>query len=245
MSRIFDKHPKGLTAVVVILLLYWLTRLPSISDLERSELASRFRFDSRPLPELPVDDQRQIRPVSPDLEHFAAWISSVGASVALADLDNDQLPNEVCYVDTRSDQVVVAPVPDSGNRFEPFTLDPGVLFDRTTMCPTGCIPNDLNEDGLMDVLVYYWGRTPFAFLRSTGGERSPQLSAGHFVAQALRTDSQHAPDRKASARNGFPDTLLRVALSRLSIQRARVGYGGILGLRHWLRPHFFCTALPR
>jgi hypothetical protein len=32
----------------------------------------------------------------------------------------------------------------------------------------GCLPGDLNEDGLMDVLVYYWGRTPVAFLRRGG-----------------------------------------------------------------------------
>ena len=32
----------------------------------------------------------------------------------------------------------------------------------------GCLPGDMNEDGRMDLLVYYWGRTPIAFLhRST------------------------------------------------------------------------------
>src|SRR5260370_38139072 len=36
------------------------------------------------------------------------------------------------------------------------------------MAPMGCLGADLNEDGLMDVLVYYWGRTPVAFLRKTG-----------------------------------------------------------------------------
>jgi len=33
------------------------------------------------------------------------------------------------------------------------------------MAPMGCLPGDLNEDGSLDVLVYYWGRTPVAFLR--------------------------------------------------------------------------------
>ena len=27
-----------------------------------------------------------------------------------------------------------------------------------------CLPNDLNEDGRVDLLVYYWGRTPVTFL---------------------------------------------------------------------------------
>ena len=135
MKDIAEKHLKIVTAVVVILVLYWFARLPSISESERVDIASRFRFSSHALSELLSDQQRQIRPVSPDLEHFSAWISSVGASVALGDLDHDQLPNDVCYVDTRMDHVVVSPVPESGDRFEAFALDPGSLFDRKTMCP--------------------------------------------------------------------------------------------------------------
>jgi hypothetical protein len=29
----------------------------------------------------------------------------------------------------------------------------------------GCLPGDFNEDGLQDVLAYYWGRTPIAFIK--------------------------------------------------------------------------------
>ena len=29
----------------------------------------------------------------------------------------------------------------------------------------GVVPGDFNEDGLMDILVYYWGRSPVIFLR--------------------------------------------------------------------------------
>ncbi len=196
MKDIAEKHLKIVTAVVVILVLYWFARLPSISESERVDIASRFRFSSHALTELLSDQQRQIRPVSPGLEHFAAWISSVGASVALGDLDNDQLPNDVCYVDTRMDHVVVTPVPESGDRYEAFTLDPGSLFDRRTMCPTGCIPNDLNEDGMMDVLVYYWGRTPIAFLRRQNEELSARLSAADFVAQAVQADSRQPESQR-------------------------------------------------
>ncbi|NEO37673.1 MAG: CRTAC1 family protein [Moorea sp. SIOASIH] len=33
------------------------------------------------------------------------------------------------------------------------------------MAPMGCLFHDFNEDGQTDVLVYYWGRTPVAFLK--------------------------------------------------------------------------------
>jgi hypothetical protein len=41
----------------------------------------------------------------------------------------------------------------------------------------GCIPGDLNEDGLLDVLVYYWGRTPIAFLRTLAPEDADETGS--------------------------------------------------------------------
>ena len=110
---------------------------------------------------LPLREQG-LRPVSPS----RGWISSVGAAAALEDLDRDGLSNDVCFVDTRTDMVIVAPVPGTGGRYKPFALDPSPLsYDSATMAPMGCLPGDLNEDGQIDMLVYYWGRTPIAFLR--------------------------------------------------------------------------------
>jgi hypothetical protein len=107
----------------------------------------------------------------------------VGASVALTDLDGDQFPNDVCYVDTRTDQVIIAPAPGTGRRYEPFALRAGSLFDRSTMAPTHCLPGDLNEDGLSDVLVSFWGRTPIAFLLRKQLENSPtNLAADSYLA---------------------------------------------------------------
>src|SRR5262249_20383712 len=57
-------------------------------------------------------------------------------------------------------------VPGTGSRYAPFALDAGSLYRRETMAPMGCLPGDMNEDGRMDLLVYYWGRTPIAFLRN-------------------------------------------------------------------------------
>ena len=104
--------------------------------------------------------------MNPSLANIEAWISAVGAAVSLSDLDGDGLPNDVCLVDPRTNQVIVSPAPETLQRYEPFALDPFPLsYDRATMAPMGCLPGDMNEDGLMDILVYYWGRTPVAFLR--------------------------------------------------------------------------------
>jgi hypothetical protein len=155
--------------------LYLLARLPDISPAERMALARRFHFERALLPAVPGPEIRSVRPVHPSLRHIASWISTVGAGVALNDIDGDGLPNDVCYVDVRTDQVIVAPVPGAGNRYEPFALDAGSLFRRSTMAPMGCLPGDMNEDGRIDLLVYYWGRTPLAFLH-----RGNEMSAAAF-----------------------------------------------------------------
>jgi hypothetical protein len=116
------------------------------------------------------------------LQRISAWISSVGAAVVLADLDGDGLPNDVVWVDTRTDQVLVAPVPGTettGHSYAPFELDPG---EPITIAPMGCLAGDLNEDGFNDLLVYYWGRPPLAFLRRDSGAAGPApLSAACYL----------------------------------------------------------------
>ena len=96
-------------------------------------------------------------------------------SVALNDLDGDGLPNDVCNVDPRTDSVTVAPAPGTDMRYEPFELNAGALYNAATMAPMGCLPGDLNEDGLMDIVVYYWGRTPIVFLARK--QREPAQTA--------------------------------------------------------------------
>jgi len=167
LAGFIQQHVKRMLAIAVILGLFWFTRLPALSATEQAAIADRFGFSSLPLPELKGQSPRFVRSVHPSLEHHSAWISAVGASVALNDLDGDGLSNDVCYVDTRTDRVIVASVPGTTNRYQPFKLEPTALsYDAATMAPMGCLPGDLNEDGLMDILVYYWGRTPIAFLHA-------------------------------------------------------------------------------
>lgn len=169
-----------LVALLAIVCLFFLSRQPRISSAERNELAARFDFQEFILPEENVPLNRTIRDVAPSLKHIAGWISSIGAGVALNDLDNDGLPNDLCKIDPRTNNVMIAPAPSTGDRFKPFTLDAGTLFNYKTMAPTGCVPNDYNEDGLTDVLVYYWGRTPIIFIA-----KSSRPAAENYIVQEI------------------------------------------------------------
>jgi hypothetical protein len=163
--------------------LYQLAQLPSVSSAERAALAERFRFVATPLPVPPGPAPQMLRPVNPSLEHIASWISAVGAAVALADIDGTGLPNDACFVDTRTNRVIVAPAPGSGDRYQPFALDfSGIRFDAT-MAPMGCLPGNFTEGPQTELLVYFWGRTPVVFLRRPGA--TGPLGPESFVPQEI------------------------------------------------------------
>ncbi|XVX20231.1 CRTAC1 family protein [Actinomycetota bacterium] len=125
----------------------------------------RLQFKSAPVE--PVRDHiwQGVRTVPPAFRHIDGWVSAVGAAAALTDVDRDGLANDVCLVDPRADTVTVTPAPTTGRRYEPFQLRPrGQRYESVEMAPTGCLPADLNEDGIRDFLVYYWGRSPVVFL---------------------------------------------------------------------------------
>jgi enediyne biosynthesis protein E4 len=157
-----------LTALLILLALYGFTRNPSLPADERAALAAQFRFERTVLP-APAGPSRNVRQVHPSFYNHASWVSAIGAAVALADLDGDARPNDLCSVDPRSDQVLAAPVPGTPQRFAPFLLKPaGLPYDPRIMAPMGCMVGDFNEDAAADLLVYYWGRTPVLFLRRAG-----------------------------------------------------------------------------
>ncbi|MEV5764619.1 CRTAC1 family protein [Micromonospora sp. NPDC052213] len=161
---------------------YAVARLPSASEADRARLASQFEFTELPIilpPGLPV---RTVRAVNPQYDHIRSWVSSVGAAVAINDLDGGGVANDMCLVDTRSDSVIVTPAPGSGNVYQPFVLDPAPLPVHSAMAPMGCVPGDFNEDGWTDLLVYYWGRTPVLFMHRGG---RVALSPGSFLPTEL------------------------------------------------------------
>jgi hypothetical protein len=180
-SGFFRRNATRLTAVAVIAALYGFARQPTLPEPERQALASRFAFTREPLAAPPGNLGRTVRAVHPSFHDIRSWISSVGAGVALNDLDGDGLPNDLCTVDPRVDLALVEPVPGTGARYAMFPLDPAPLrYDARTMAPMGCLPGDFNEDGRMDLLVYYWGRTPVIFLRRAGAIATGALAAAAF-----------------------------------------------------------------
>lgn len=182
LARFSQENLKRLVAITLVIILFWFTRLPVLSATQKDAIASRFHFTSLPLPELTDKSPHFWRQVHPSLERHSGWISAVGAAIALNDLDGDGLSNDACHVETRTNQVIVSPVPGTGKRYTPFALQANSnLYDDQSMAPMGCLPTDLNEDGQMDILVYYWGRTPIAFLR----QKQTTLTNSSYIQQAI------------------------------------------------------------
>jgi enediyne biosynthesis protein E4 len=181
MSAFLRKRAVPLISLVLLAGLYTLAQPHTPPDAEIEALAQRFHFTRFDLPEPQGMVERPARAVNPSMERISAWVSAMGAAAALGDLDADGLPNDICHVEPRDDKVSVFPVPGTGNRYKAFTLDPAPLPYDQTMAPMGCLIADLNEDSRMDLLVYYWGRTPVAFLRKTDSQKT-RLGREDFVA---------------------------------------------------------------
>jgi hypothetical protein len=179
-----------LAAIALAAICYVAAKLPALSQPEKAALAARFRFTKLPLAE--VSDHppyKAVRQVHPSLERISAWISCVGAAATLADLDGDGLANDLIHVDPRTDLVTIAPVPRTGERYPPFALDKSFWshgsYDLSTLAPMGAVAGDFNEDGLLDLMVYFWGRTPVLYLRNADGATGQQLSANAFTPREL------------------------------------------------------------
>lgn len=192
------KRLGSLAAIILVAITYAIARLPDLTSPDPSLLAARFHFNRLPLAEVPDHPPyKYVRQVHPSLDRIPAWVSSLGAAATLADLDGDGLPNDLVHVDPRTDLVTVSPVPGTGERYSPFVLDrspwSNYSQDVSTMAPMGTLAGDFNEDGWMDLMVYFWGRAPVFYLRKaakpsgvTADRSAPTpLSAGLFQPREL------------------------------------------------------------
>ncbi|MFD0692200.1 CRTAC1 family protein [Actinomadura fibrosa] len=181
-GRLRRQSPAAVVLVTVVAV-FFAVRLPGAPASEQAAAARGYGFAPMRIA-LPGGMTRQtIRHVNRDYRHIDAWISSVGAGVAMNDLDGDGLSNDLCVTDPRTDQVSVTPAPGAGfHRYAPFALTAGDLPMDEAMAPMGCVPGDFNEDGRTDLLVYYWGRTPIVHLARPDARK---LDPGAYAATEL------------------------------------------------------------
>lgn len=188
------KYASCFAALVLVAICYPFARPTRISDSETAALAARFRFQKVALTE-PTNHPpfKEARAVHPSLARISAWVSSLGAAATLTDLDRDGLANDLVLVDPRTDLVTVAPVPGTGERYPLIGLEPalwrGGAYEVEAVAPMGTLAGDFNEDGLIDLLVYFWGRTPILLLRDPQRLNS-SLSSESFRIAELTTSGE-------------------------------------------------------
>lgn len=208
--------------VVVVLSTLYLVAASRVASPSAAAAASGYKFTELPIP-LPAHYNEQpmasIRKVNRAYQKIAAWISSVGASIAMNDLTGHGRADGMCIVDTRTNKVIVTytPTAPAGDRFTPFVLNAAPLPMDDTMAPTNCVPGDYNGDGRMDLLVTYWGRTPILFLAKAGAATvspsayrpqellSYQSLDGRYHGPRWNTDAAYVGDLDG---DGHPDLII-------------------------------------
>jgi enediyne biosynthesis protein E4 len=174
--------------VTVTIILFTYIMIPThyrvVSEMP-NELKGRFSFRYLELNNQLLD-KRLIREVNRAVKNIDAWVSSVGAAVALDDIDMDGFSDDICLVDTRTDSVQVRklPRPESVSKYNAFFLE---RRGNPKVAPMGCAVGDFNKDGFTDLLVYYWGRSPTVYLRKPNQE---VISRQAFTASNLVTPVQ-------------------------------------------------------
>ena len=129
------------------------------------------------------------RAVHPLLRPISSWISSVGAAVALGDINGDGLDNDCVIVDPRTNEVRVVSL--INNNYTSFVLEPGICpYNKKTMAPMGTLIGDFNEDCLSDILVYFWGRSPIVYLQQKGPDEK-SLSSRLFLDSEFLTTVEY------------------------------------------------------
>jgi hypothetical protein len=211
----------GIVAILLAASLFFIID-SRVSVAGAEQTATKYRFTELQITYPTGYDQipkRTVRDVNPSYHKIRSWVSSVGASIALNDLTGHGRANTLCFVDVRTDQVVVtyAPTAPKEDRFPPFLLKAAPLPIDDTMAPMGCVPGDFNLDGRMDLMVYYWGRVPILFLRKASVTElgNPAFLPQELLPQSSPDGRYHGPKWHTNAAlvsdldaDGKPDVII-------------------------------------
>jgi hypothetical protein len=217
----FRRLIPGVVALLVLASLF-VAAQQAVAVTGVTQTAAEYKFSQEPIALPPgYNDQHMntIRQVNPAYQKIDAWISSVGASIAINDVTGHGRADGMCIVDTRTNEVIVTytPTAPAADKFTPFVLNPAPLPVDDTMAPTGCTPGDFTGDGRIGFLVTYWGRTPILYLpKSTATTPSPsayqptelvpeQSLDGKYHGPRWNTDAAYVADLDGS---GHPDIII-------------------------------------
>src|SRR5258708_308973 len=120
---LLKRQAKRLTAIAILagaVLAFHLANVPAVADF--AQVKFPYAFSRHALPEVPGPERRSFRPMHPDFHHITAFTSTLWPRAALADIDGQLLPNDVCYVDTETDQKLVTPAPRTRVLYTPLSL---------------------------------------------------------------------------------------------------------------------------
>lgn len=172
MKVMLQKYISKILALGILIVLYINAQLPQIDQREKEEMIKDFSFRVVTIDPEELDLKKN-RQVHPSYKHISSWISSVGAAATFTDISGKGLFNDLILTDPRTDQVYVLPEM-KGPKYV-FEVSQH-YFDKTTMAPMGTLAADFDKNGKMDVLVYYWGRTPVIFYQKDEGFEEKELT---------------------------------------------------------------------
>src|ERR1700751_4700684 len=94
------RNVKPLAAALIVASLFLALKFSLVTDESGARAAAaRFKFSPSVVAQVAGPPVRLQRRVHPSVRRISSFLSTVGAAVALNDLDGDGLSNDACYID--------------------------------------------------------------------------------------------------------------------------------------------------